>query len=146
MMPSRSNFGTNVMRPGQQPPSAAPAYAAGGAIDTGDNPMMGTMGAQLQFDLNSALGVVGNVLAYGRKLHGLGGDEDSGEGSGEGGAIETAGVMPTVPFSESQRDRPMPGPLPPTSNPFGKRAEAEPDAEPDSDSDDTGVIDTEETA
>jgi hypothetical protein len=117
---SRSNFGTSVMQPGQQPRGAVPSYAAGGAIDeeTGDvNPMMNSMGAQLQVDINAALGVVGDVLAYGRKLHGIGGEQ------------QTAARMPTVPGNQSEsgipRPQPMPGPLPPTSNPFGKRTEGE---------------------
>jgi len=92
------------------------SFAGGGAIDeeTGDvnSPMGGLGGAG---GLQSALSVVQEVLSYGRKLHGLGGDQ-------------VAGRMPTTPGTPSEsgvRERPMPGPLPPTKTPFGKRAEAE---------------------
>jgi hypothetical protein len=46
--------------------------------------------------------------------------------------------MPAKPYSETPRPQPMPGPLPPTNNPFGKRAEAEPDG------DEGGAIPTDE--
>lgn len=109
----RTNFGTNVARP-----DAVPGYAQGGAIPMEDeNPMMDTMGSQLQTDINSALGVVKDIFNYGRKLHGLGGDD-------EGGAIDTA-QMPSTPFRETPVPQPMPKPnsLPygPNEKPFGKR-------------------------
>lgn len=119
----------------QQAPQPRMAYAQGGAIDTDEGAVdpMGAMGGV--GDLSQALASVQNALSFGRKLHGLGGEE-------EGGAIHTAGRMPAVPGNQSEsgapRPQPMPGPLPPTSNPFGKRAEAEP--EPDQ----GGAIDTEE--
>lgn len=141
----QSNMPVNSGPPRAQPPAglaglsfaqggSVPGYAAGGAIDeeTGDvdNPMMNTMGARMQVDINAALGVVGDVLSYGRKLHGIGG----------GGEQQTAGRMPTVPGNQSEsgipRPQPMPGPLPPTNNPFGKRVEGE---EPDGD--EGGAID-----
>jgi hypothetical protein len=193
----RTNFGTDVMQPGQQPRGMVPSYSQGGAIDTEEetNPLMDTMAAHMQVDINAALGVVGDVLSYGRKLHGLGGGGPAEGGGGgeeqhaasmpmkpfsetpkpqpmmppsalpygpnekpfgkrsegeaepegdEGGAIDVAGVIPSQPHSETPRPQPMPGPLPPTNNPFGKRAtmsEAEP--EPDVE---TGAIDTEEMA
>jgi hypothetical protein len=50
--------------------------------------------------------------------------------------------MPVAPASQSNSGvkplQPMPGPLPPTSNPFGRRSEAAPDP------DEGGAIDTEE--
>ncbi len=85
-------------------------------------------------NLSRALASVQSVLAFGRKLHGLGGEPDQ-----EEGAMEMAGRMPTTPGTPSEsgmpRTQPMPGPLPPTNNPFGKRAEAEPE---------DGAIDTSE--
>lgn len=102
------------------------SYAAGGAIDEDPNatdPQGSMMGANLQASINKAMGVVGNALAYGRKLHGISGGEQDGE------AVQTAGRMPTQPGNPygQQREQPMPGPLPPTNNPFGKRAEGEGD-------------------
>lgn len=114
MMGPRTNFGTNVVQPG-----SVPAYAQGGAIDTDleDNPMMRGMGARLQVDINSALGVVRDVLNYGRGLHGLG-------GGGNEGAIQEA-QMPSTPFRETPVPQPMPKPnsfpYGPHEKPFGKR-------------------------
>lgn len=120
-----NNFGTDVQYPGQRHTSAAPAFAAGGAIDedTGEtNPLMDTMGSQMQVDINSALGVLKGVLDYGRKLHGLGGG---------GGEDQVAGNIPAAPFSETPKPQPMmpPGSLPygPNEKPFGKRVEGEQD-------------------
>ncbi len=188
MLGPRSNFGTNTISPAQQPPGTVPSFAAGGAIDEdtgGVNPMMDTMGARMQVDINAALGAVAGVLSYGRQLHGLGGgdkqaanmpmapfnetpkpqpmmppgslpygpgekpfgkrtseadpnEQEPDSDADDQGAIDVAGVIPSVPFSESQRPQPMPGPLPPTSNPFGKRAEAEPEV------DEGGAIQTDE--
>lgn len=114
-------------------------FAQGGAIPTEEDAteMGGSMG---RVDLTGALATVQSVLGFGRKLHGLGGDEQQ-----EGGAIQEAsgygnGRMPAVPGNQSESGvkpvQPMPGPLPPTNNPFGKRAEAEPE--------EGGAIDTEE--
>lgn len=118
----------------QQAPQPRMAYAQGGAIDTEESsvdPMGAMNGAG---NLSQALASVQSALAFGRKLHGLGGEE-------EGGAVQTADRMPAVPGNQSEsgvaRPQPMPGPLPPTNNPFGKRAEAEPDG-------DEGAIDTDE--
>jgi len=193
------NFGTQTMRPERQPFTGVPGYAQGGAIDTDEtNPLMESTGAQLQVDINAALGVINNVLSYGRKLHGLGGESGGDEGgeqqtagvipaqpfsetpkprpmpspgnfpygpnekpfgrrseadpnepepdgdADDKGAIEMAGVLPSKPFSETPKPQPMPGPLPPTSNPFGRRNMSE--AEPEPDNDEVGAIDTEETA
>lgn len=95
-------------------------FADGGAIDenadpNATDPQGSAMGASLQNSINQALTTVTGVLSYGRKLHGLGGGEQQ-QASGS--------VLPSKPFSESQKERPMPGPLAPTSNPFGKRADA----------------------
>jgi hypothetical protein len=133
----RTNFGTDVMQPGQQPRNMVPSYAQGGAIDTEEdtNPLMDTMASRMQVDINAALGVVGDVLSYGRKLHGLGGGQDEGQGE-----QQVAARMPTVPGNQSEsgvmRPQPMPGPLPPTSNPFGKRSENDGQS-----SDEEGAID-----
>lgn len=124
-------------------------FAEGGAIDedpNGTDQMNSGMGNQLQQQINAALGVVDNVLSYGRKLHGLGGGDD--------GAIsekpqQMAGRtdMPVRPGGQSETgippERPAPGRLPPTSNPFGKRADASTE-QSEGDDQSTGAIDTEE--
>lgn len=130
------------------------AFAAGGAIgeeDMGDpnatDPQGSALGNSLQLSINKALSDVQSVLSYGRQLHGLGGDA-----GGDQGAVKTAGRMPALPGNQSESGRPpvqpMPGPLPPTSNPFGKRATMS-DAGSDSQGGDNaapGAIDTEEEA
>jgi hypothetical protein len=128
MIPPRSNFGTDTIQPAQQPPGTVRAYAAGGAIDTGEEdlgPLGNTLGAQLQQSLSQAMQTVGSVLSYGRSLHGLGGEQED----DQAGAIDTAGVMPSTPFRETPVERPMPRPdaypLPPGQKPFGKRVEGE---------------------
>lgn len=102
------------------------SFAEGGAIpdDDGDSDYNSGNGSPEQDRVSKALETVDGVLAFGRKLHGLGGDDD-------GGAIQTAdagytnGRMPAVPGSQSNSGvpplQPQPGPLPPTNNPFGKR-------------------------
>lgn len=102
-------------------PAAGPgtgfSFAAGGAIPDED-----INGSPDQDAIQRALTSVDAVLAFGRKLHGLGGNEE------DDGAIKMAGRMPSVPGNPSNSGvppaQPMPGPLPPTSNPFGKRADA----------------------
>lgn len=143
------------------------AFAGGGAIED-------TNGSPEQDAVSKALDSVDAVLAYGRKLHGLGG------GNQEAGGIQTADVdnslnsrrwqnappmsntigqpirqpaptktaanMPAQPPSQSESGvkpiQPMPGPLPPTSNPFGKRADAGDDG--DQDNQQPGAINTDE--
>lgn len=128
------------------------AFADGGAIPDGDedddpnatDPQGSAMGQSLQNSIDAAMNTVKEALSYGRQLHGLG-----------SGGQQQAGNIPSVPFSESQRDRPMPGPLPPTANPFGKRTGLGPRADAsdsndndsnDNDSDDAPAIATEEDA
>jgi len=118
---TRTNFGTSVMNPAQP----IPHYAAGGAIDEDPeaSPMENTFGAQMDRDISSAMGIVNRVLNFGRKANGLPevqAEQQQGEGQTDE-AIETAGMLPSKPFSETPKPQPMPGPLPPTSNPFGKR-------------------------
>lgn len=142
------------------------SFAEGGAI--GDD----TDGSPAQDRISKALDTVDAVLAFGRKLHGLGGNEED-DGAIKG--TQTAAAMPTIPGNQSETPgpykpgqggqqmaanmpsvpgsqsnsgqrppQPMPGPLPPTSNPFGKRADAG-DGDGDGDSDDQGgAINTEE--
>lgn len=90
-----------------------------GAIDeeTGNVNMAAPM-AGPRFDMQAALAAVRGALDYGRRRHGLIGGQ------------QEAGRMPAVPGTPSEsgkREQPMPGPLPPTQNPFGKRAEAQPE-------------------
>lgn len=160
------------------------------------------MGERLQQRINEALGIIDNTLAYGYRKYGLGksGDgaienyrdnnemgswrrpidggeypEPSEDGVTPARPRQRAGLMPTIPGTQSESgipprrptqpgqqasrmpsvpgsqsdsgiapQQPAPGPLPPTSNPFGKRAETgEPD-EPEQTQDAPGGIDTEE--
>lgn len=75
--------------------------------------------------ISLALTTVDNALAYGRKLNGLPGGDDSGGGQ----QMAMGARMPSVPGTQSNSGtkpiQPMPGPLPPTGNPFGKRADNE---------------------
>lgn len=102
--------------------------------DGGDVPDDGSggdsNGSPQQDAIQKALSTVDGVLAFGRQLHGLGG------GDNEGAGIQTADAgyqnnrMPARPGNQSESGmapmQPSPGPLPPTSNPFGKRADAMP--------------------
>lgn len=159
-------FNRNSIYPQNGYMRVAGGYAGGGAIEDDTN------GSPEQDQITKALASVDQVLAYGRKLHGLGGDN-------EGGAIDTAAAMPMIPGNQSETpgpyrpggggqkmaanmpmvpgsqsnsgippQRPAPGPLPPTSNPFGKRADAgsTSDQDNDNDSDQPGAIDTDEEA
>lgn len=108
--------------------AAGISFEDGGAVP--DDGGGDTNGSPQQDAIQKALSTVDGVLAYGRKLHGLGG------GDNEGGGIQTAdagyqnGRMPARPGNPSESGvapmQPSPGPLPPTSNPFGKRADAMP--------------------
>lgn len=97
---------------------SASFFAAGGAVPD-DN------GASQQQDpasdtLQQALGSANQALQMVYKQFGLGGDQS------QAGGVQEAVNMPTVPAGQSETgippQRPAPGPLPPTSNPFGKRA------------------------
>jgi hypothetical protein len=129
---------------GYTPSAVGLAFSQGGAIPDDTN------GSPQQDAISKALESVDQVLAFGRKLHGLGG------GSNEG-AIQTAGADQRLPGDQGSWEGPMsptkpsPAPqpinpfpqLPPGNNPFGKRA----DAGGDNDSDDqAGAIDTDEDA
>ena len=153
-----SRFGAGALGEG----NLGMSFSDGGAIDDTD-------GSPAQDRISKALGTVDSVLAFGRKLHGLGGNEED-DGTipgaqagampmipgnqsetpgpyrpGQGGQTMAAN-MPSVPGSQSNSGQrppqPMPGPLPPTSNPFGKRADA---GDGDGDDDDQGgAINTDE--
>lgn len=93
-------------------------YAAGGAIDetTGDVGM-GPMGGNFSSQLAAAVKACQDALNFGRQRMGImGGSEQKEAGLNR---------MPTTPGNPSEsgepRELPAPGPLPPTSNPFGKR-------------------------
>lgn len=140
-------------------------YAEGGAIaeeDDGQNQMAQGPANGLAAMMQKATASVQEVLAYGRKKHGIGGGGGSDEGAIQGAPesdgdrlnrldnnemgrwrrpfgqqapqgndqTQVAARMPSVPGTPSNSGvkpvQPMPGPLPPTNNPFGKRAEAEP--------------------
>lgn len=77
--------------------------------------------------MSSALNTVDQVLQFGYSKYGLGGQQPQGGGVQEADAGYTNGRMPAVPGSQSNSGvpplQPQPGPLPPTSNPFGKRAD-----------------------
>ncbi len=119
------------------------SYSEGGAISDDDE----GNGSPDQDAIQRALQSVDGVLAFGRKLHGLGGGDEE-----DGGAIKGTQMaqnsyqnnrMPAIPGNPSDSGikpiQPEPGPLPPTSNPFGKRADAS-----DNDQDDQGAISTDE--
>ncbi len=140
-------MGNNAPRPSGTPTPRPPVGLAGmgtmnfadggsvpGAISEEDElgPMGNSFGAQMDRDIRGALNVVNRVLNFGRKSNGLPEvqyEEKAQEQPDE--AIETAGVIPSQPFSETPKPQPMPGPMPPTSNPFGKRVEAEEEAAPE---------------
>lgn len=99
-----------------------PGYAGGGAIDetTGDVGM-GPMGGGFASQLAAAVKACQEALAEGRRRYGVGQEEQ-----------QEASMKPRTPMrpgnpsdSGFEREQPMPGPLPPTQNPFGKRAEVE---------------------
>jgi hypothetical protein len=118
-------------------------FSDGGAISDSES----GEGSPEQDQISKALESVDQVLAFGRKLHGLGGGDNE-------GAIQTADArIPSIPGTQSNSGvkpiQPMPGPLPPTANPFGKRADAtgsDPDQDGDNDSGSAGAIDTDEDA
>lgn len=145
-------------------------YNDNGGIDEDQNatdPQGSMLGNSLQQKINAALGVIDDTLAYGYRKYGLTSGTDpikeaSAMPSIPGTQSESgipprrpqppmgkqAARMPMQPASQSESgiapQQPMPGPLPPTSNPFGKRADAsegennEPEQAPE------GGIDTEE--
>ena len=86
------------------------SFEQGGAVPD-------TSAPDIADEIAQALTSVDSALDFGRKLHGLptGGEDEQ----------QMAQRMPTVPGNPSEsgipRPQPMPGPLPPTSNPFGKR-------------------------
>lgn len=128
---------------GAAPQGVNPAFsfADGGAIDDGSGSSGDQLGNSIQASINQALGTVDSVLQFGRKLHGLGGGDDSDSDGAIPGQQASMGYqngrMPAVPGNASDSGvkpiQPMPGPLPPASNPFGKRADA---------GDTSGAIDT----
>lgn len=137
-------FGGGTSDSGGASPITSPvglSFADGGAIpdadgdDDGDSnatdPQGSALGASLQRSINDAMSTVKNTLSYGRQLHGLGGGQ------------QEAARMPMQPGNQSEsgapRQQPMPGPLPPTANPFGKRADAQ-DGSDDQGDDQTGVM------
>jgi hypothetical protein len=145
--PDRRNAGANpnASRGGFQPfTENAVGFAEGGAIPTEEDGMAMGPAKGLASAMAKATASVKEVLDYGRRKHGL----IAGAGGDDEGAIPGAQAsyqnnrMPMRPGSPSESGvppvQPAPGPLPPTSNPFGKRAEAEPD------NDEMGAIDTEE--
>jgi len=95
---------------GQSDPSQDPASQG-----SGQDPMSNV--------LQRALGSVDQVLQYGYQQFGLSTNAPA-DGSG-GGIQDQAAAMPAVPGNPSDSGvpplQPTPGPLPPTSNPFGKR-------------------------
>lgn len=79
------------------------SFDDGGAV--GDD----SQGSPQQDAISKALETADQVLAYGRKLHGLGGQEE------DGGAIPgvQAGNMPTIPGNQSESGLPPAQPQPP---------------------------------
>lgn len=116
-------------------PGGGNFFAQGGGVPDdgdGDNDQSQNQGQGQQADpmssvLQRALGSVDQVLQYGYQQYGL---STGAPADGSGGGQQMASNMPTVPGTQSNSgippQQPMPGPLPPTSNPFGKRADAGP--------------------
>lgn len=107
-----------------QPSSVGFSFSTGGAVPDADGDDDGdTDGSPGQDMMAKALQSVDATLQYSYQKYGLGG------GQQEAGGQQQAGIMPSVPPSQSETgiplQQPMPGPLPPTSNPFGKRASAD---------------------
>jgi hypothetical protein len=95
------------------PPVQHFGFADGGAVpdDSGDQ----SGGDDL---ISLALASVDGALDYGRNKYGLSG------GAADDGSSQQASAIPIAPGTQSEsgsRERPAPGPLPPTSNPFGRR-------------------------
>lgn len=90
--------------------------SAGSSQDQSGDPSSGTGDP-----ISLALSTVDQALDYGRKLNGL----PSGGGDQVASSAYDNGRMPAIPGNQSNSGtkpiQPMPGPLPPTSNPFGKR-------------------------
>lgn len=112
-LPVDSNFGAGAPAPSDATPMMANSFhfADGGSVDDGGSG--GDVGSLLALALSS----VDAGLDYGRKKYGL-----------SGGGQQQASMMgrtPAIPGNQSEsgipRPQPMPGPLPPTSNPFGQR-------------------------
>jgi hypothetical protein len=110
---------------GSDPSNSVGVFFADGGDVGDDNPSqqppqgadpMGTL-------LQKALGTTDTVLQQLYAQYGLGGQSQS-----PGGIQDQAANMPAVPASQSESGvkplQPMPGPLPPTSNPFGQRQAA----------------------
>lgn len=70
-----------------------------------------------------ALATVDSALSYGRSKHGLPADSDTTDSNQPQQMAQNR--LPSVPGTQSESGikpvQPMPGPLPPTANPFGKR-------------------------
>lgn len=116
----RSNLGRTSM------------FEDGGAV-----PDDGSDGGDVGSLLALALSSVDAGLDYGRKKYGL--KQDGGQ------QMAQMQRTPMVPGNQSEsgipRPQPMPGPLPPTSNPFGKRQQfSANDQQGDNDADDHGGI------
>lgn len=90
----------------------ASMFADGGSVDDDQG---GDPNGQLGDLMSLALSSVDQGVDYLRKKHGIGGQQQA----------SMQGRTPMVPGSQSESGippiRPMPGPLPPTSNPFGQR-------------------------
>lgn len=84
--------------------------------DVGMGPMGGGFGSQLA----GAVKAVQEALTHGRKRYGIMGGQEQQEAG-----LKRVPAIPGNPSESDQpREQPMPGPLPPTSKPFGKRADA----------------------
>lgn len=104
-------------------------FEDGGPVDDGGGDSSGSdVGSLLALALSS----VDAGLDFGRKKYGLSGGEQQ--------QASMFGRTPAVPGNQSEsgipRPQPMPGPLPPTSNPFGQRKQF---GQNDQDQDDQGT-------
>lgn len=106
------------------------AFAQGGAIDEASGDVnVGGMGGSFSAQLEQAVKACRAVLAHGQQKYGLGQEKEQQEAANN--------PMPISPGTQSEsgmpKEQPMPGPLPPTKNPFGKRADAGEEAIPTDD-------------
>lgn len=105
------------------------AFAEGGAIDEASGDVnVGGMGGNFSAQLAQAVKACRDVLDHGRQKYGLGQEKEQ---------QEAANRIPVSPGTQSEsgmpKEQPMPGQLPPTKNPFGKRADAGEEAIPTDD-------------
>ena len=112
-----TSIGSNIVT--DAGPQLGMSFADGGAIDDSDPD-------QPSNHLAEALQTVDTVMQALYQAHGGSDDSQSDDSTGGPQQQQQAANMPMVPGNQSESgiapQQPAPGPLPPTSNPFGQRA------------------------